>query len=196
MKNRRVTIWVVVAIVLVSMCRTAPVQAGLIGKEITAQWLYPSMSDIADERDFYVGTGVELPPEIWQGPYAVSIDVGDDYVFFTGPNYDIWWGYTAANGCRLIDKNGTIEDIVGFTIGTTTGNVTGLDPEDLVFTADSIFVNFGASGASGSKGESVHWGPGTTIRLDIVFIPEPGTLMLLGLSGLVVRTCEMRGRRA
>ena len=163
----------------------ASAQAGFMGQEVTTEWIYPSMQDILETHNFLVSTEVELIPDYIQNSSSFSIDIGDDYIFFK--NLDVnpggYWQDVAANGWRFLDKNGTIEEIVGFTIGETTGGITGLDPEDLVFTADSVFANFGDSGPNG---DNVLWGdPGSTIRLDIVFIPEPASLLLI-LPGILL----------
>ena len=108
-------------------------------------------------------------------------DIGDDYILFTNlpRSPGGYWLDVAANGWQFVDNNGTIEEIVGFTIGATTGVVAGLDPEDLVFTADSVFGNFGDSGPNANGYNSVAWEEGSTIRLDIIFIPEPASLFLV-----------------
>ena len=68
----------------------------------------------------------------------------------------------------------------------TTGTINGLDPDDLSFTANSVFANLGDSGPNGAIGFT----SGSSIRLDIVFVPEPTTILLLGLGGLVLRKCR------
>ena len=182
MKSKRMSI-LVMAVVLVVSSQVTLIQAGLIGHEITAQWVYPTMSDVIETHDFTVGSAVELPPEVIVNDSELSIDIGDDYILFTCLSENIWQN-NSANGWQFIDKNGTIEEIVGFSIGEITGSVTGLEPEDLVFTSNSIFANFGNSGLNG---ENVFCGKGSTIRLDIAFVPEPCSLVLLGLGGLMLR---------
>ena len=162
----------------------ASAQAGFMGQEVTAEWIYPLMPDVLETHNVLVSTAVELPPDVIQNSPNFSIDVGDDYILFTSfQASEGYWTDAAANGWQFIDKNGAIEEIVGFTIGATTGGVTGLDPEDLVFTADSVFANFGDSGPNG---DNVVLGvAGNTIRLDIVFIPEPASLLVI-LPGILL----------
>jgi len=179
-----------IVVLVMALSIASPIQAGLIGQEITAQWVYPSMSNVLETHDLIVGSAVELPPEIIQNDNDISIDIGDDYILFTS-SHDGYWGDYRANGWRFVDKNGTIEEIVGYTIGTTTGAVTGLDFEDLVFTADSVFGNFGLSGPNN---DNVIWDTGSTIRLDIAFVPEPATMSLLALGGMAV--LRRRSRKA
>lgn len=161
----------------------APVQAGFIGQEITARWLYTSNPNVIETHDILVGPGVELSSNVIQRSSNFNIYIGDNHIIFTFDHKTNWSGQ-ATNGWQFIDKNGTIEEILGFTIGGTTGGVTGLDPEDLVFTGDSVFVNFGKSGPDGDR---VLCDEGSTIRLDVVFVPEPATLLLLGTGGLMLR---------
>ena len=177
----RKAIHFVVAIVLV-VCSNTLVWSGFEGQEITAQWVYPEIGQIIETHDLIVGPAIELPADVIENDHKIQIDIGDDYVLFTFLE-DGHWQNTSANGWEFIDKNGTVDKIIGFEIGMVTGDITGLDSEDLIFTDDSIFANFGASGPN----DSVDYGANSTIRLDILFIPEPATLLLLGLGGLLIR---------
>lgn len=161
----------------------AVARASMLGSEVTVEWIWPFSSSI-DTHTFVVGPSVELPFGSIQPDSDLSLDVGDDFIVLS-PQNNAQWQDTPANGWRLSDSAGVLPEIVGFQIGAVSGDVSGLDAEDLQFDGDWTFANFGASGPGGA----VIWSAGSSIRLDIVFAPEPSSACLLaaGLLALAAR---------
>lgn len=156
------------------------VGAGLFGHKITADWIFPNPGDVLETHAVTVGPDVELPGSVIISDSDFSIDLRDNLIVFA-TSHDGHWQDTSANGWRFTDADSDVPDIIGFEIAFASDSVTGLDPEDLSFDANSVFANFGDSGPTG---EPVTWKFGDRIALRIQFVPEPtsGCLLLLGLA--------------
>ncbi|UCD74177.1 MAG: hypothetical protein JSV91_10345 [Phycisphaerales bacterium] len=152
-------------------------RAGFMGHTVTAEWLYPDFGAVLESHDVVVGDGVELTPAdiIWDSKF--SIDIGDDYVLFSF-NATSNWTDTAFNGWRFTDTNGTVLDIVGYTIDEVSGGIANLYDSDLDYNTESAWANFGGVTVAGD---------GDYIRLKVHFIPAPAALSVLAVSGLIRR---------
>ena len=165
---------------------TGTANASLIGHTVLAEWLFPNTSNVIESHVVVVGTGIELPATTILNDTKFDIDIGGDFVQWIW-NSGAGWQNIAANGWRFTDLTGGLT-ISGYSIGAgTTAGVAGLEAADLSFTANSVFGNFGASGAS----RVTVAGGSDIIELKIAFavpnaVPEPSTLTLftIALGGL------------
>jgi len=153
--------------------------ANFIGNTVTAEWsvLYPDILVIIETHDVLVDQDVELPSTVIMGDSRFDIDIGDNFILFSF-NEGTTWGDDLFNGWEFSDTDGLIDEIDGFSIGAITGVVSGLEADDLSYTPDSVTVNFGRSGTN------VSVSTGSTIRLDVSFVPITPALWLFG-SGLL-----------
>ncbi len=149
---------------------------GFDGQTVTAEWLFPDFRTVLESHEVVVGAGVELPSDvIIHGDGLLDIDIGDDFILFLFSDGATWQN-TDFNGWRFSDTFGTIPEIVGYKIHSVSDGISGLEDSDLFFDADSVWANF--------SGVTVG-GPGDFIRLQVQFIPAPGALALLGITGLM-----------
>ena len=167
------------AVVLLWINVTGIANAGFLNNTITADWLYPNDSSILEAHDVEVGPGVEIPSDAIENDTKFDIDIGDNFILFSF-NSTSNWTVVSANGWAFSDTNSTIPKIAGYSIGATTGTVTGLPEVDLSFTSESVFANFAGVRAN----------TGSTIRMEVVFVPEPSCLSLMVLG--VVTGCLRR----
>lgn len=178
--KRPTTSALLVATASVLLAGVATTQAGLEGHTVTADWLYPNFNSVLETHDVVVGAGVELPPSVIINDDKFSIDLSDAFIQFDF-NATSNWTSTDFNGWRFSDTNGTIPEIIGYSIDAFSSGVSGLTNSDLGFDADSVWGNFAGITVAGS---------GDYIRLKVDFIPEPATLTLLAIGGLAL--CRRR----
>lgn len=182
----RMTSGLRLSIIVLATLVAEPARASFLGHQLTVVWHFPTYDDVLEAHEVLVGPGVEFPPLALRNA-NLTIDIGADWILFQRGGGAVWQNQSA-NGFEFIDSTGSIDRIVGFTIGDTEGVISGLDPEDLSFTDDSVFVNFGSSGPTGANS----WTPGpsgtSSVRLDVTFVPEPssGPLLAAGLAVLVL----------
>ena len=159
MKKSRLLSAVCTALCIIS----TSAHAGFMGNTVTAEWLFPDTSTVLETHDVNVTGGVELPSGANISDSIYDIDIGNDFILLSF-NSVASWQDTSANGWQFSDTFGSIAEIIGFTIGATTGVVTELEASDLSFTGDSVLANFGAVNIAEA---------GSTIRLDVQFSPVP-----------------------
>lgn len=164
--------------------------AGFIGHVVGADLEYPAIGTVTlDLGTATVGAGTEFILDD-----ILSLDLSDAqiHMFVSGPN-DIselfFSGGGAFGGFGFHDVNGTVPTIAGVSVNAAS-NLVGFDAGRLSFDADNIYVDLQDLTFQGPASTQ----PLTHLYLDVQFIPEPGTFVLLGvgLAGLGLR----RRRRA
>jgi len=156
-----------------------PARAGLMGHTLTAEWVFPNDASVLEAYSVVVSPAVELPDSLIQTSSVYFIDILDESVLFNFTDLATWTTGTV-NGWRFTDEDGTLPDILGYTIGAASPDILNLEPADLSFGPDYVFANFSTVFVPG---------PDRFIRLDLTFVepaavPEPATLSLLALGGL------------
>lgn len=167
---------------------------GFDGNEITLEGLFPNEGTV----DFGPETALVDPKQIeFRGvplpfdcttapttPRCVSPN-SNSQVQVSLTNFTILFDFTAAavgtvfkpgefNGFQLTDTNGTIPQIVKVTVDPWVSKNSDFENIEFSWTGDSITVDF----------ENIVVNPATRYKLDVHFVPEPGTALLVGL-GLV-----------
>lgn len=168
----RMTCWALI------LATAGTAYADFSGQSVTAEWRYPGFGSVLESHVVVVGPGVELPADAIVNDFKFSIDVGGDHVQFDF-NSTSHWLDEAFNGWYFSDTNGTVPDIVGYSIDSVSSGVSGLTNDALFFDANAVWGNF--------RGVQVA-GAGDYIRLKVSFIPEPGSTVLafLGLGSLAL----------
>lgn len=162
--------------VLILIAATGTSYAQWSGQTVTAEWRYPSFGDVLESHDVVVGPGIELSEQTILNDDKFNIDLGADTVQF---NFNALsnWTNTTFNGWRFADTNGSIPDIVGYSIDATSAGIAGLTDAALGFDANSVWANFGGMTVAGN---------GDFVRLKVSFAPEPASMTLLALVGTIL----------
>jgi hypothetical protein len=159
---------------LVALSVGSSTRAGWTGHTVTADWLYPIESLVLETHQVVVGPGVELRADQIRNDESFDIDVDDTTVTFDFHG-NTFWQSTDANGWRFTDTNGTLPDIVGYSIAAVSPGVLGLEESDLSFGPDFAYGNFR---------DILTSGPDDFIVLNVHFVPEPAG-WLLGIAALL-----------
>jgi VCBS repeat-containing protein len=120
--------------------------AGFLGQQMNFQLFIsrtspPAPDEILTDTDFTVGPGVELPNGFDDTEKAGTFDISTNsinYVFDNTSSSSL--GFGGPFYARFSDKFGTITPISSVTLSTTSG-VTNLDPSDLTYDANNIWLN-------------------------------------------------------
>ena len=179
--------WVVVLLSLVATITTSIANATLIGDTVNINWNYGSPFDVI------VDSGYEYysydPGGVWSSENIIDISGNTIYILRDLQYNNYGGGGTGSWGIQISDLDWSISgyELVGYEVtqvstwsgsSTLSGGVTG-------FTEDSIEINVaGAQFGWGGTGSQTH---SITVELDFAPIPEPATILLLGLGGLVFR---------
>lgn len=145
---------------------SGPAKAGFSGNTLDADYLAPNVTSVFDTMsNQVVGSGVE-----WLNIpiVAFSVDASDTAITFFRSG-SLSFSPSPFNGLRFTDVNGTIDDIVGVTLGSN--SLTG--SPIITFDANSILVNF--SGLTTPTPFS------TTINVQFATpVPEPEIYAMMG----------------
>ena len=171
MNRTRNTFLAVTALLLAPIAANA----GLIGQDITVDWLFPDTSSEFASDTVTVGAGAEIS---CPGSFSLcsgfgvgaDIDLGDDSISLFVTSGSSRWNSTSFNGYRFSDLSlgGAWSSYV------LTTNFTGLDATRISFDGTALLVNM--AGLAANEGDY--------FTFTLASVPEPGTLALLGL-GLV-----------
>lgn len=151
----------------------AGASAGLVGETITADWYFSTFGSSIEQHTFVVSaTDVELPADTIVNDSKFDIDLGDDYVMFLF-NAGSTWQDVDFNGWHFEDTNGTIPDVIGYTVDSFSSGIGGLGGITLGHDADAFWADF--SGMTVADG-------GDWIKLHVELVPAPGALALFGVA--------------
>jgi PEP-CTERM motif len=166
-RGRTVKVKLFMVFASTALLLSGPVKAGFSGNVLDADYLAPTSLSVLDTMsNQVVGGGVE-----WLNIPIVdfSVDVSDTSIlFFRGGSLS--FSPSPFNGLRFIDANGTIDDIVGVTVGSNSLSGSPI----ITFDANTIFVNF--------TGLSTPAPFSTTINVEFAApVPEPEIYAMLGM---------------
>ncbi len=134
--------------------------------------IVPGFTGVVESSSVVVGPGVELP----NATLGLAIDISSAAITFdysnTTPSF---FSTIDFNGPVFTDQFGTISDIVGATLDMGVTNMAGLNNSRVSFTADSVSINW----------QGLSFNTSTLVKVDVQFVPEPSSVLLLGL-GLAV----------
>jgi len=157
------------SLLLLFVLSGVPAFADLDGANVTVNYLYPEIDQIYQE----LGTGV-----VTSGGFTVNSFGQHD--FTTYPNDlvltnvfggDVTFTDADFNGYGLVVNSGGTA-ISGITLGFN--NINGFDLSRVTFDATHVWINLAGLVTT----------PGKALELDLQFVPEPGSILLLG-SGLM-----------
>ena len=139
------------------------------GKMVSVEYLWPDINtQLKDDGNAVVGAGVEFT---MLSDVPITLDISDTQLrstfgFSGGFNDELF------NGYHISDINNTIDPFTSVSIDPLI-NMVGFDLSRVTFDADNIWVNW-----QGLQSIDTN----TLCLLDVnVPVPEPGTMMLLGI---------------
>ncbi|MCW5776849.1 MAG: hypothetical protein KIS87_10455 [Phycisphaeraceae bacterium] len=150
--------------------------AQLMGHSVQARWLFPDDSSVLESHVVVVSDEVELTSEKIFNDSKFSIDLGDDFVLFSF-NAVAHWQDVDFNGWRFTDHFGTIPDVIGYEVHSSSAGISNADAIVVGHTADAFWASFAGVSSAGD---------GEWIRLAVTFVPVPGALALAAIGTLPV----------
>lgn len=171
--------------IILGLAITATTYASMFNAEtVRIQYLFPNSGSVynGNSVDVVVGPGFELNGYPVGDP-RTNIDIlhNLNQIFITF-NSSARWTYTSFNGIRFEDILNSITDIAHVSINPLT-NLAGLDSSRINYDNDNIFINW----------RGLSFNTDTLVLLDVNPIPEPASLMLMGI-GLLSLGVVGRGR--
>jgi hypothetical protein len=161
--------------VAVSLASSASAQ--LDGHTLTADWYFDSFGVSIETHDVIVGPGIELDPITIVNDDKFSIDIAGDTVTFLF-NATSNWTEVSFNGWHFADTNGTIPEILGYTVDSFSGGIGNVGEVTTGNTGDAFWADFGGMTVAGD---------GDFITLRVTFVPAPAAALPLGLAALALR---------
>lgn len=159
-----------VALAVLMLCAHPRAHAAFLdGQTLGYEYLFPDLGTVFFSTSFVVGAGVELPNMTSEFSAPASVDVSDTNIFIDFL-VDRVFSPGSFNGFHMFDLLGTIESFgsVGITLAT---NLAGFNSSLISFDANNLFVNF----------DALDFDANSIVSIDIRPVPEPSTLLLVGL---------------
>ncbi|MGA2772410.1 MAG: PEP-CTERM sorting domain-containing protein [Bryobacteraceae bacterium] len=173
--TREVEMLRIVGAVVIWLFLGSPVRAGMVGDQVSLTWFLPDLSTIyLGPATATVGAGVEFPASTFPSNPAVSVDLTDTTITFTG-GYQSTFNAAAFNGFGISDL--THQNFSAVSILSATNDWVGFSSSRVSFDAGHVYVNFASLPLSTSDQ--------LVLQVTQNSVPEPGTFALL-LSGLII----------
>src|SRR5947207_1930746 len=153
-------------------------QAALMdGQAVRLTYEWPGLGIVVDSREFFVGPWDEAFGFPSEGQ-LLDVDLSDSNILVRvfGETEGRFNPDFPFNGIHVTDLFGTIPAFATVSIDTANTQWDEFDASRISFDADNIYVNF--------RGLPYQYGF-TRLSLDVSAVPEPSTLLLLGV-GLAV----------
>ena len=153
---------------------------GLAGSNMLVETRYPTIDEVYHNNSFEVMVIDEI--ELTNIPgYGFDIDLMNSAIVFCGfekavrEERSIQFSEESFHGFYFFDMDDTVPAFSSVSINPATV-LEGLDQSRISFDDNNIYINFSALYATRDS----------YVQLDLEFIPEPATVILLGLGGMVL----------
>jgi hypothetical protein len=162
---------------LLGLGAASSASAGFIGDTVSANYYYPDGATILyGSGNMVVGPGGALFDNL--GGLGVgsspSVDITDTNILIT---YPVGWSFSSNgqsfDGFIISNLTPSGAAITGVSLAAT--NIPGYDGGGLTFDANDVYINLVAFAGSGFYSGSI-------ISVNVSFVPEPGTLSLMGIA--------------
>jgi len=181
---------ILMVVLALAVAAAIPAHATLLdGQTVRVTYEYPVIGTVFSgaSYDVLVGPGVEIAAFPTPGDNVTSVDLSDTNIL-VGYNSNATFLPASFNGFHVFDAFGTIPAFTSVSINPAS-TLVGFDVSRITFDADNIWVNW----------QNLPFNTETVLSLDLTAeagaVPEPSTLMLIGLGipGLV-RAARRRSR--
>jgi hypothetical protein len=168
-------------------------QAGYLGNTVQATAYYPELppgaTTIAGPVQAVVGAGVEFTDGQFTPFFGPSFDLSDTTILITHAAT----GHSSGtfNGYAFFDVLSAIDDIVGVDILSDNSGFFSGNPSRVFFDANNVFVNFESLSFIGVANPQIVLG----VRFANNQVPEPETLLLVGLGLLAIAGARRKSRQ-
>jgi hypothetical protein len=161
-------------------------KAGLVGTTVNAQGYYPNLN--TPQTNY--GTQVVNPTAFFSLLEGETTTITKTQIIYTSPDY--FGTYLTAN------FNGYVYDFLDS--GNLITKVT-VDPSSTLSGFDPSFVTLTSDGAGGqlvelNLGQGLSFAPRASVVLDVTTVPEPSSLILLGIGAVCAVGYRWRRRQS